>query len=84
MTTDNGDTALTAAAGDATSRAVRLALLAHSPRHYATLGRLVAGRPGGARARWPVRSYGLGAAWACRKSRPLPRYRQIRRPGPSS
>ena len=27
-------------------------LLAHSPRHYATLGRLVAGRPGGARARW--------------------------------
>jgi uncharacterized protein YbgA (DUF1722 family)/uncharacterized protein YbbK (DUF523 family) len=27
-------------------------LLAHSPRHYATLGRLVAGRPGGARTHW--------------------------------
>jgi uncharacterized protein YbgA (DUF1722 family)/uncharacterized protein YbbK (DUF523 family) len=27
-------------------------LLAHSPRHYAALGRLVAGRPGGARTRW--------------------------------
>jgi len=27
-------------------------LLAHSPRHYATLGRLVAGQPAGARASW--------------------------------
>jgi uncharacterized protein YbgA (DUF1722 family)/uncharacterized protein YbbK (DUF523 family) len=27
-------------------------LLAHSPRHYAALGRLVAGKPAGARTRW--------------------------------